>query len=115
MFFQQKRMETALIELFQSLSPPIEPDAEWKQIRERIQEAEQFKVIEQEENRVEIFKKYIKSLQDACGHHHGGGGGGGQSHQVKKKKEKKKKKKHEHNEVKQMVGNIELGKRRRLT
>jgi hypothetical protein len=85
-----------LIELFQSLSPPIEPDAEWKQVRERIHEAEQFKVIEQEENRVEIFKKYIKSLQDACGHHHGGGG---QNHQAKKKKEKKKKKKHEHNGV----------------
>lgn len=84
---KKRRLESAFTDLLRSIIPPIEPQTDWLEVREKIKNHEQYKVLDNEETRIEAFNNYIKSLREACGHMHN-------SVNSKKKKEKKRKRKH---------------------
>jgi len=65
--------------------PSIDPTTSWETVREQIKDTEEFLIIETEEQRFQLFKNFLKSISDACGHHHS-------SSSKKKKKEKRKRK-----------------------
>lgn len=45
-------------------------DIEWQSVRDLICEEPAFKAIEKEEDRIEIFRSYLNSINDTCLHHH---------------------------------------------
>jgi hypothetical protein len=79
-----------LIQLFESLSPHLDPESNWQDTRERVKDADQFKVIESEELKERVFNNYIRSLRESCGHQH--------NTSVSKRKKEKKKKSRKHAE-----------------
>jgi len=90
----QKRTETAFWSLLHTieLQPSIDPDADWETLRDRIKDADAFIAVETEEQRIQFFKNYIKSISEACGHHHSS------SSKRKRKKDKKERKRREEHE-----------------
>ncbi|CAK5091483.1 unnamed protein product [Meloidogyne enterolobii] len=90
---KKKKLEESFISLLQSITPPIEPEAEWEQILELIKDEEQYKAIEDDQLKEQIFNFYIRSIQEACGHFHGPTKANSTTTSSSKKKKEKKKKK----------------------
>lgn len=69
---EKRKLEHGLYEL---LAKHIDvdndnPNLEWESIRPFICEDPTFKAIEKEEDRIEIFRSYLNSINDTCLHHH---------------------------------------------
>lgn len=100
---KQKRLEMTLIQLFESLSPHLDPESNWQDTRERVKDADQFKVIESEELKERVFNNYIRSLRESCGHQH--------NTSVSKRKKEKKKKSRKHAEGSELDGSAKAHKK----
>jgi len=67
---KRKRIENNFFELLHSLEPSVDENSNWDQVRKAISEAEAFTIIPDEEERINLFKKYILTAQESCSHHH---------------------------------------------
>uniref|UniRef100_A0A915LQA6 FF domain-containing protein n=1 Tax=Meloidogyne javanica TaxID=6303 RepID=A0A915LQA6_MELJA len=55
----KKKLEESFVNLLQSITPPIEPETEWEQILELIKDEEQYKAIEDDQLKEQLFNFYI--------------------------------------------------------
>lgn len=66
----QKKMETLFMEMLSRLSPPLNENSTWDEVRPHICNQEEFHLFPTEEDRIEIFNDAIRSLIETCTHHH---------------------------------------------
>ena len=74
-----KRLESAFKSMLRSQE--VEHGAVWDDVRPKLENEPAFNAVELESERVRMFKDFLQTLEDACGHHHS---------KSKKKKNKKK-------------------------
>ncbi|XP_048390413.1 pre-mRNA-processing factor 40 homolog A isoform X1 [Stegostoma tigrinum] len=78
-----KRKETAFKSMLKQATPPLEPESNWDEVRERFVNESAFEDITVESERKRLFKEFLQILEHECQHHHS-----------KSKKHSKKSKKH---------------------
>lgn len=68
---EKRKLEHGLYNvLAKHLDVDSEDTLEWQSVRPLICEEPAFKAIEKEEDRIEIFRSYLDSINDTCLHHH---------------------------------------------
>ncbi|XP_053208563.1 pre-mRNA-processing factor 40 homolog A-like isoform X2 [Panonychus citri] len=86
---QRRKFEISFMNLLAKIDPPVEEETDWERARSLIADEELFIRIPTEAERVQLFKSYIKTLEESCSHHHS------KSKKQRKDKDKDKKKKSE--------------------
>lgn len=67
---RRKKIENNFMNLLHSLEPAVDETSHWEQVRKAILDDEAFTVIPTEDERIQLFKKYIVTVQESCSHHH---------------------------------------------
>lgn len=68
---EKRKLEDGLFSvLSRYLDTDDEDNFEWQSVRPLICDEPEFKAIEKEEDRIEIFRNYLNSINDTCLHHH---------------------------------------------
>jgi len=93
----KRKLEIQFINLLPNLDPPVDENSNWEDVRSRIENEEIFNEFN-ETQRIQLFKSYIKSLEESCSHHHS-----------KSRKQKKvKKSRHVHSSSSSISSNDEM-------
>jgi pre-mRNA-processing factor 40 len=67
---KKRKIENRFMNLIHSLDPAVDEKSIWEEVRRAISDDPDFIVIPTEEERIELFKKYIITVQESCSHHH---------------------------------------------
>uniref|UniRef100_H3BIN8 Pre-mRNA-processing factor 40 homolog A n=1 Tax=Latimeria chalumnae TaxID=7897 RepID=H3BIN8_LATCH len=78
-----RRKEAAFKSMLKQEAPPLEPDSNWDEVRDRFVNDSAFDQITVESERIRLFKEFLQVLENECQHYHS-----------KSKKHSKKSKKH---------------------
>ncbi|XP_064408512.1 pre-mRNA-processing factor 40 homolog B isoform X1 [Latimeria chalumnae] len=78
-----RRKEAAFKSMLKQAAPPLEPDSNWDEVRDRFVNDSAFDQITVESERIRLFKEFLQVLENECQHYHS-----------KSKKHSKKSKKH---------------------
>ncbi|XP_067650087.1 pre-mRNA-processing factor 40 homolog A-like isoform X2 [Haliotis asinina] len=65
-----KRLEGSFKTLLKQLSPPIDLDTKWDDIRSKLEHEAAFEAITLESERMRLFREYVIAYEETCGHHH---------------------------------------------
>lgn len=65
----RRKLEMQLLNLFSKVDPPINETTNWEDVRFIIENEDIFNEFN-ETQRIQLFKSYIKSLEESCSHHH---------------------------------------------
>ncbi|KAK9876064.1 hypothetical protein WA026_011173 [Henosepilachna vigintioctopunctata] len=78
---RMKKLETGFKNLLKEMN--IDPDLNWEEVKEKIQNEEEFLAFASDSERVKIYKDFQHEMEESCSHHHS------RSRKSKKKKSKK--------------------------
>ena len=67
---KKRRIENNFLNLLHQLEPAVDDNSNWEDVRKAIADDPDFIIIPLEEERVDLFKKYIITVQESCSHHH---------------------------------------------
>ncbi|XP_027201598.2 pre-mRNA processing factor 40 [Dermatophagoides pteronyssinus] len=67
---QRKRLESIFLDMLSRLSPPLDENSKWSEIRPLICTKDAFMLITDENERLSIFECAINSIVESCSHHH---------------------------------------------
>ncbi|KAH9497815.1 PRP40 pre-mRNA processing factor 40 [Dermatophagoides farinae] len=67
---QRKRMESIFLDMLSRISPSLDENSKWNDIRPLICNQEAFVSITDEQERITIFERAINSIVESCSHHH---------------------------------------------
>ncbi|XP_065928816.1 pre-mRNA-processing factor 40 homolog B isoform X2 [Magallana gigas] len=65
-----RKLESQFRTALKQISPQIEPESKWEDVKEKLEKDPVFEAITLESERIRLFKEYQAVLEDACSHHH---------------------------------------------
>lgn len=68
---KKKKLESAFIDLLNTLEPPVTEHSKWEDVRPLLVDKPAFEAIETEKEREQMFLAAINSMMEACQHNHG--------------------------------------------
>ncbi|XP_062594928.1 pre-mRNA-processing factor 40 homolog B-like [Saccostrea cucullata] len=65
-----RKLESQFRTALKQVTPAIEPDTKWEEIKDKLERESVFEAITLESERIRLFKEYQAVLEDTCSHHH---------------------------------------------